>query len=141
MKLNKEQILDDYRMTIHRFTLTEYKKNARDVYLSHLVSNYSPKQYKKIGRMLGEEFKNSYPNNYEISLFTLEIIASLLFLANEFEAFNKLTSQVKVDNNLLRLLKNGIKAVDYGITNIKDFRECFTKVEDMHLEEEQYLAN
>lgn len=135
--IDADKVIEDYNITCERYLITDDKKNARDVYLKHLMESY--KEYDKLVDVIGIEYISLPENNQSaLSELTIEVLASLLFAGKYYDDLRELV-QGESWTELIRLLLTGAELCEYYPQYHKELMECFGYVSDKAIDKEGYI--
>lgn len=136
--IDVDVVKQDFNTTVSRWLITTDKKNARDVYLAHLIQKYDNNEYGKIINILGLEYL-TYADDMQLKIaeLVMDVLSALLFVAGEFDEFHKLQTEEEY-TSLGLLMRQAIKVIESQKSTIDEWIECFTDIEDSRLEEEGY---
>jgi len=138
--IDTDQVLREYTVSCTRYLITDDKMNARDVYLKHLIESYSTVDYDKLIDIIGLEYI-SLPEDSQrgLSVFTMDVLASLLFAGENYSELRQLVDGVP-QSNLIQLLLTGASAAEKHPRFHEDLMGCFvTGVQDRTLDKEEYI--
>lgn len=138
MDIDVDVVKQDFNTTVSRWLITTDKKNARDVYLAHLIKKYDNNEYGKVINILGLEYL-TYADDMQLKIaeLVMDVLSALLFVGGEFDEFHKLQTE-KEYTSLGLLMRRAIKVIESQKSTIDEWIECFTDIEDSRLEEEGY---
>lgn len=137
--INNEQVLRDYHATVTRYTLTDDKKNARDVYIKHLIESYTVKEYGKLIDIIGIEYISLPEDNQrDEAELVMDVFASLLFAMQDYDELRELTKDMPKSGLINLLLMSAVTCEDNPEYH-EDYMTCFTDIEDRKIDKEEYI--
>lgn len=138
MDIDVDVVKQDFNTTVSRWLITTDKKNARDVYLAHLIQKYDNNEYGEVINILGLEYL-TYADDMQLKIaeLVMDVLSALLFVGGEFDEFHKLQTEEEY-TSLGLLMRQAIKVIESQKSTIDEWIECFTDIEDSRLEEEGY---
>lgn len=137
--IDNEQVLRDYNATVARYLITDDKKNARDVYLNHLITSYTVEEYGKLIDIIGIEYislpEDNQNNQAEL---VMDVFASLLFAMKDYNDLRELVEDMP-KSGLIGLLLSGADTCEKYPEYHEELMTCFVDIEDRKIDKEEYI--
>lgn len=137
--IDNEQVLREYNATVARYLITDDKKNARDVYLNHLISSYTVEEYGKLIDIIGIEYislpEDSQGKQAEL---VMDVFASLLFAMEDYNELRELVEDTP-KSSLINLLLTGATLCEEEPWFHKELMTSFIDIADSKIDEEEYI--